>query len=683
MLDKKSTKAEIDAEHKLLVHAAETYYDDEHGPRVMTDEEFDDRKQAWEAVTGKRFQVGAKPKNVSNTVTLSHSYKNLMGTLDKVNSVEELHEWEKRRGLLKVKPKVTYGVSIKYDGHSLMFEYEDNMLSAAGTRGQDGVGKDLTGYFKKARDGFYNIMKVDHSGVKDFAVAFEAVISWENLDKMNEEFGTTYKNPRSAIGGIIKDDGIEMAKYLTLIPLKFRVKDRPDGNLTRRDELAILDMIAEGVKSELFDKMDYFEVHGAKELDETYAAVAAGRLEMKYMIDGLVIEVLDEEIRTDLGYSDDRPNFGVALKFPYIEKETKALDVSWYTEGNGATYTPVVQFEPVVLNGNTYKNTSIANYARFNELKLRPGDRLTFQLRNEVLGWVDKLETVGNKAKPFKAPTHCEYCDEELVTDDVFLFCANQKCDLVKVGNLQQFIDKLKIKGVQRATIEALYVADLIKEVPDFMNLDYNAISKLEGFGKSSAKKLQDAIEGKLDAGLKDYELLGSLNIPLISVDRAKSILKHVSLFALLNSASEVWRKHLLVVDGIGEKICDALELGLTEKKDVIQKMMHLVKVTSYKEKAEVVDDGTPKYKFCITGALKKYKDRDAFIEAMEAKGHKSVSGVTKKTDFLITNDTGSGTIKNQKAAELGVPILNEEQAITKFGLNSRPGDKITSLEDM
>jgi DNA ligase (NAD+) len=683
MLTKKSTKAEIDAEHKLLVHAAEAYYNDSEGQgtRVMTDEEFDDRKQAWEAVTGKRFQVGAKPKNVSATVTLSHGYKNLMGTLDKNNSVDELHEWAKRRGFLK--RKVMYGVSLKYDGHSLMFEYEDNMLSAAGTRGQDGVGKDLTGYFKKARDGFYNIMKIDHSGVKDFAIAFEAVISWECLDKLNEEFGTNYKNPRSAIGGIIKDDGLAMAKYLTLIPLKFRVKDRPDGNLTRRDELQILDMIAEGVKSELFDKMEYFTANGIRELDETYAAVAAGRLEMKYMIDGLVVEVLDEDVREELGYADDRPNFATALKFPYIEKETKALDVTWYTEGNSATYTPVVQFEPVKLNGNTYQNTSIANYARFNELKLRPGDRLTFQLRNEVLGWVDKLETVGNKAKPFKAPTHCEYCDSELVTDEVFLFCANQACDLVKVGNLQQFIDKLKIKGVQRATIEALYVADLIKEVPDFMNLDYNAISKLEGFGKASAKKLQDAIEGKLDAGLKDYELLGALNIPLISVDRAKTILKHVSLFALLNSASAVWRKHLMIVDGIGEKICDALELGLTDKKEVLQQMLPLVKVTSYKEKTEVVDDGSPKYTLCITGPLHKYKDRDAFREALEAKGHKVVNGVTKKTDFLITNDTGSGTVKNQKAADLKIPILNEVQTIEKFGLNSRAGEKVTSLDDM
>ena len=35
---------------------------------------------------------------------------------------------------------------------------------------------------------------------------------------------------------------------------------------------------------------------------------------------------------------------------------------------------------------------------------------------------------------------------------------------------------------------------------------------------------------------------------------------------------------------------------------------------------------------------------------------------VTKKTDYLINNDAASGSSKNKKAKELGIPILTEEE---------------------
>jgi DNA ligase (NAD+) len=473
-----------------------------------------------------------------------------------------------------------------------------------------------------------------------------------------------------------------MAKYLTLIPLKFRVKDRPEGNMTRDDELQVLDMIVASQKSELFDKMEYSEFSNVSEIEDAYAEIAKGRLDMKYMIDGLVIEALEEEVRDALGYADDRPRFAVALKFPYIEKETEAVSLSWYTEGNTAIYTPVVNFKPVVLNGNTYQNTSIANYARFKELQLRKGDRVTFQLRNEVLGWIDKLETVGNENPLFKAPVKCEYCEAKLETDGVFLFCDNQECALVKLGNLQQFIDKLKIKGVQRATIEALVAAGLLENIPDFITLDYDAVANLEGFGIASARKLRDAIDGKLMIeGLKDWELLGSLNIPLVSTSRAKEILKHVSLQEMCIGPAESWKPRVMAIHGIKGKVANALAAGITKRHDTLTKMMSLVEGSSTKVKEVGAVEG-PVYRVCITGALKRYKDRDDFKTAIEDKGHKCVSGVTKKTDFLVTNDTGSGTVKNQEAARLGIPILTEDQAIEKFGINKRPGKQV-ALKDV
>jgi DNA ligase (NAD+) len=678
---KKATFKDADQIEAQLRAAAEAYYNnsDDQDAQLMTNQQFDELKLKWEFGTGRKFEVGAKPL-VSATTEMAHGFEDIMGTLDKVNSVPELRKWLESKKLPQDET-VVLGCSIKYDGHSVLKEFKNNRLAKAMTRGQDGVGKDLTGYFKKARAGQYNYIGVDVPG-GEFAVSFEAVISWDNLAKLNEEFGTSYNNPRSAIGGIIKEDGVEMAKYLTLIPLKFRIKDQ---ELTRQEELEWLaQIIVSPQGSANFEAMDYDFFELDEDMEPHYTNTNRDRVNMPYMIDGLVIEILNQDIRDELGYSDDRPNFARALKFPYIERETKAKSVEWFTEGNSAIYTPVVHFEPLKINNNTYKQTSIANYGRFMEMELHPGDRMVYQLRNDVLGWLDKLVTEGNKKPLFQPPTHCEYCDEPLQHDDVFLFCANEECDLVKIGNIQQLIDKTGIKGIQRATIEGLYCEGLIEKPADLLNLSVDAIAKVEGFGKASGKEIVDAIQTRLvNKGLKDWELLGAMNIWQISGERAKLLLSRVSLSEMVEVPSENWIEKFVGLAGVKEKTVDALLKGIELRREAIKSLIYLVNSSSTKTvgAAAEIPDG-PKYKVVITGALKHYKDREDFKNAVEAVGHKVSGSISKNTDFLITNDTTSGTQKNEDARKLAadghrIRIITENEAIELLGVNKRAGEKV------
>ena len=370
------TKKNLKEVEKKLREASLAYYNTE--TKLMSDEDFDSLKDTWEKLSGKRFEIGAAP-NVSSTVTLSHSYDNLAGTLDKVNTLDEFRAWIKSKGI-KVSAKNPLFVSLKYDGHSINFEFVKNKMKKALTRGQDGVGKDLTGYFKKAWDCSFikpiEMPDVDDEKIEDFALGFEAVISWKNLEKLNEEFGTSYKNPRSAIGGIIKEDGVPMAKYLTLIPLKYRAITA--GHVTRMVELEALASLNGKIKC--FDEMEIMTVESIDELAELYKTIAETRLELDYMIDGIVVETSDQDLRENLGYTDNRPNFTIAFKLPYMEKETTLVDMEWYTDGNTATYTPVAVLKPVIMNGATYQKVSLANYRRFMDLNLHFGDRMLFSL---------------------------------------------------------------------------------------------------------------------------------------------------------------------------------------------------------------------------------------------------------------------------------------------------------------
>ena len=62
----------------------------------------------------------------------------------------------------------------------------------------------------------------------------------------------------------------------------------------------------------------------------------------------------------------------------------------------------------------------------------------------------------------------------------------------------------------------------------------------------------------------------------------------------------------------------------------------------------------------CVTGKLNHFT-RDSINEKIISLGAKAVGSVSKKTDYLITNES-SGSSKYKKAIELNIPIITEEE---------------------
>ena len=59
------------------------------------------------------------------------------------------------------------------------------------------------------------------------------------------------------------------------------------------------------------------------------------------------------------------------------------------------------------------------------------------------------------------------------------------------------------IKSFGEANVRKFYEMNLLKDVPGVYRLDFNAISKLEGFGKKSIDNLQAAIEASKQQPLR------------------------------------------------------------------------------------------------------------------------------------------------------------------------------------
>ena len=114
-------------------------------------------------------------------------------------------------------------------------------------------------------------------------------------------------------------------------------------------------------------------------------------------------------------------------------------------------------------------------------------------------------------------------------------------------------------------------------------------------------------------------------------------------------------------IEGIGDIMAKAY-VEFFAKPDNIEKVEDLLSVLTIDESFEEAADTLAGKTFVITGSLEHFENRDAAKARIEELGGKTAGSVSSKTDYLINNDINSGSGKNKKAKELGVPIITEEE---------------------
>jgi DNA ligase (NAD+) len=70
---------------------------------------------------------------------------------------------------------------------------------------------------------------------------------------------------------------------------------------------------------------------------------------------------------------------------------------------------------------------------------------------------------------------------------------------------------------------------------------------------------------------------------------------------------------------------------------------------------------------FCFTGELQSMKrsEAEALVKSL---GAQAKSAVVKGLSYLVTNDPHSGSEKNKKALQLGVPVIDERAFLELIG---------------
>lgn len=255
-----------------------------------------------------------------------------------------------------------------------------------------------------------------------------------------------------------------------------------------------------------------------------------------------------------------------------------------------------------------------------------------------------------NSKEYFEIPKTCPICKAPTVVEGQFLYCRSKSCPIQLTGSVKVWISRLGLLHWGDALIESLTDPDnpTINSIADLYRLSIEEIT-MNCSGPKVAKKCYDILHANKE--ITPELLLASMNIPNLAVSTATDIAQ--AGYDTIEKILALTIEDLIKIPNIGEITASYIHNGIREREQAIR---DLASVLTIKVPTHGVLTGCS---MCITGEV--WKPRPAVHKDIMDAGGVVKTSVTKDLTFLVTNDTGSGTSKNVKAAKLGVVIINDE----------------------
>ena len=632
----KSRKFEL---QNRIQQAQATYYNND-GKFVIADELYDawvDELTALDPNNPAITQIGA---DVEINEWKKAAHKIPMGSLDKVNTLEELHSWIVKRYSL-IKSRAVF-ITEKLDGISIELVYEKGKLVSAVTRGNGIIGEDIFSNVKKMNGVPATIEKEITCVVRG-----EIVLTKENHAKYFSE----YANPRNAASGIAKRYDGTGSEHLNVLSYQIITDEWDfDNDLIAFDFLRNL-----GFKT---PKDYWYTYNDPQNQKQNFIILANGvnkvmkhyeskkRDELPYEIDGLVIRIGSIEEQLFLGETNMKPKGAVAWKFAAAMKETTIKEIIVQV-GNSGRITPVAVVEPTHLVGVTIERASLHNFPNIKKLGIDVGAKVLLKRANDVIPYIESVtQTTGTV---FKTPEQCPVCNANVFFEGEFLVCNNDNCPSRVRGKIKNWIKALGVLEWGDSLIDKLLEEEKIKTIADLYRLTEQDLSSLERMGEKSAKKAIKILDDSKEITLEQF--IGGLSISMIG-ETITGLLSKAGINTI-DKLQKCDEDDFTEVQGIGSEKASKLYAGLKENKDLIEDLLKYIKIKEIKEKTGIL----VKKSFCFSDT----KQKKAVLEKMVTDNGGDVASVNKQLSFLVVGDINSTTSKAVKARKNNVSIISEE----------------------
>lgn len=631
---------------ELLNKASDAYYVNDNS--IMSDKEYDKLYDELETFEKETNYI------LSTSVTQKVQGKVLDG-FQKVTHSKPMLSAAKTKDVDEIKKFVgnnEFYCSYKLDGLTLVCIYENGKFKQAITRGTGLIGEDVTEQAKMIQNLPMAIPYDDYLEIRG-----ECVVSWYDFHKTNEGLEEPYSHPRNLAAGSLRNLDTNITKQRKLSYVVFEcVSDLYDE---------------EGLLNFKWDELDYLDELGFTTVgrclgDVEYCVEVMQPEVYEYPVDGIIFEFANKPYSKSLPSTGHHEGCRMALKWADSTYETVLRDVVWDV-GRSGVISPVAVFDEVDLDGALTTKATLHNLSIIDSLELGIGDTITIYRSNMVIPKIDDNLTRSNT---LTIPGTCPCCGhpaEIKYTDNSkFLMCTNPSCSAKLLAKFTHFVSRncVNIDGLSEKTLEQLISAGFLHTYRDIYHLSEHRdkLTLLEGLGEKSVSTLLKSIEKSRD--IKPENFIAALGIPDVGLSTAKAIATYckndVKKFIGMTCGGR-WH----YIDGIGMNTDHKINVFMKEN---FNEICELAKEFNFivPKKAEFKENPFSGKTLCVTGKLNTFT-RDSINAKIVELGAKAAGSVSKKTDYLITNEQ-SGSSKYKKAVELNIPIITEEEFLNMIG---------------
>ena len=598
-----------------------------------------------------------------NFQTVTHRYP--MMSLGNTYNEQDLIDFDQRIKK-QIEDNIEYVCELKFDGLAIGITYENGLLKQAVTRGDGSKGDDVTANVRTIKS-IPLQLPVGADYPASFEVRGEILMHrtvFEQLNKDRDELGeTAYANPRNFASGTLKmQDSKEVAKRNLDCFIYFLLTDHTSFQ-NHADSLNKL--ISWG-----FKVSPTFAI--CKDISEVQQFIQKWdkeRYDLSYDIDGVVLKVNNYQQQQELGFTAKSPRWAISYKYKAAEVETKLLSVS-YQVGRTGAITPVANLQPVLLAGTTVKRASLHNADQIEKLDLYEGDVVKVEKGGEI---IPKIIEVNKSKRDLFAQkityiSQCPECDTPLIrkAGEAHHYCPNELgCSPQVIGKMQHFTARkaMNIDSLGDETIEQLFRAGLILTIADLYELKNKraAMLALDRFAEKSVDNLIAGIESSKNNAFE--KVLFGLGIRYVGETVAKKLAAH---FRTIDALMQADFESLILVDEIGERIAESVLQYFSDPAQVQQiNKLKQAGLNFESSSIEKIQEGEnlKGLSFVISGVFSNFS-REELKEKIEANGGKISSSISSKLNYLVAGDN-MGPSKLQKATELGIKIISDEELFT------------------
>ena len=583
-----------------------------------------------------------------------------MTSLDNAMSIDELRAWTERvaRGLGTA--VATYVCEPKIDGLAISVRYERGRFVQAATRGDGRVGEDVTANVATIAALPKQLPTASGPLPELLEVRGEVYMPRSSFEALNVRMAEAGKplfvNPRNAAAGSLRQKDVQITARRELSMWCYQLGEVVGGPAftTHRETLDYLGALGMPVNPEIRALTTSAEV-------EQYCADAqAHRHDLGYEIDGVVVKVDDLAQRDTLGFTSRAPRWAIAVKFPPEERTTLLRDIKVSVGRTGRT-TPFAELEPVFVGGSTVSLATLHNQDQVRLKDVRPGDTVIVRKAGdvipEVVAPVLSLRPPGSE--PWEFPTVCPCpVGSELVRlpGEADTRCVEVACPFQREARIIYFASRgaMDIEGLGERTVNQMCAAGMVVDPADVYSLTAEQLMTLPKFGELSARNLLASLEESKNRPLP--RVLTALGVKGLGPSASDALSRA---FGTLDAVMAVSEADLATTAGVGPVIAASITrwFAVPDNRAFVDKLRAAGVDFGRVEVSRVAQVLAGKT-VVVTGTLDGFS-RDEAEAAIKDRGGKSPGSVSAKTTAVVVG-AGPGASKVTKAAELGVPILDE-----------------------